>query len=262
MRTASFGVQDIELDGLMSAASLLFNAGSRPDRSAVRDLAARDRQFAVSLEPDLPPGPDPSGRGDWIELVIHGLTFDLSGLAPRESAPVPEAAHLFGLGPEIRDARLEAVTLVPGPHLAGGRQMLPVLRSHALLTARLAALPQVVAVAWHAARCWCSPEFFRTNVLRWIEGGAFPGLGLAALAPTGEGGIASEGLALFTGQELELEPRLAEDRAEGARIAFRLMHWLVENGALAESETLTSPSGELLRLELSPNRRLIKVWKT
>jgi hypothetical protein len=262
MSTATFGVQDIELDGLMSAASLLFDVGMRPDRAMVRELAARERDFAVSLEPDLAPGPDPSGRGDWVELVIHGLTFDLTGLAPRDPAPAPEAGHLFGVAPDVARRGLEAITLVPGPHLAGGRQMLPVLRSHALLTARLATLPGVVAVAWHGARAWSAPEFFRGNVLRWIEGGAFPALGLAALTATPEGGIATEGLALFTGQELELDARLAEDRAEGARIALRLMHWLVENGAIDQRETLTGPGGELLQLEPSANQRLIKVWKT
>lgn len=262
MITATFGVHDVELDRIMSAASLLFVAGSRPDRMAVRELAAQDREFAVSLEPDLPPEPDPSGRGDWVELVIHGLTFDLSGLAPREQAPLPEAAHLFGLQKDIAERDLEAITLVPGPHLAGGRQLLPVLRSHALLAARLVALPGVTAVAWHDARSWSAPDFFRSSVLRWIEGGAFPGLGLAALSQNGDGGLRSEGLALFTGQELLLEPRFAEDRAEGARVALRLMHWLVENGPMAEVETLTGPSGELLRLEPSADRRLIKVWKT
>jgi hypothetical protein len=262
MSTAVTEGQDIELDGLMSAASLLFNAGMRPDRAAVRGLAARDREFAVSLEPELAPGPDPGGRGDWVELVIHGLTFDLAGLAPREPIPLPEAGHLFGLAPEIVGAPLEAVTLVPGPHLAGGRQLLPVLRSHAVLAAYLAALPGVAAVAWHAARAWSAPEFFRGNVLRWIAGGAFPALGLAALNATADGGIASEGLSLFTGQELELNARLAEDRAQGARIALRLMHWLVENGPLDRVEALTGPGGELLQLEPSPDRRLIKVWKT
>ncbi len=262
MSTATFEVQDIELDGLMSAASLLFNAGSRPDRAAVRALATEDGNFSVSLEPDLPPEPDPSGRGDWIELVIHGLTFDLSGLAPRGPAPPPEVRHMFGLPGEFAQRPLEAVTLEPGPHLAGGRQLLPVLRAHALLAARLAALPGVAAIAWHGARSASNPEFFRGAVLRWIDGGAFPGLGLAALVATPDGGLASEGLALFTGQELVLTAELAEDRAQGGRIALRLLHWLVENGTITSSETLTGPAGELLRLEPSADRRQIKVWKT
>ena len=246
----------------MSAASLLFEVGSRPDRALIAELAARSGKFSISHEPD-PSATSPSEKqGDWLELVIHGLTFDLHGLAPRASAPLPKARHLFGLSPETRQRPLEAVTLEPGPHLAGGRQMLPVLRSLAMQAAHLAALPGLVAVAWHAAHAWSAPEFFRGGVLRWIEGGAFPALGLAALAPTPAGSIISEGLALFTGQEIELEPRLAEERATGARIALRLMHWLVENGPLDSMETLTGPSGELLRLEPDAAGRLIKVWKT
>jgi len=262
MGTAIFGVQDTELDGVMSAASLLFRAGSRPGRAELRELAARDAEFAVSLEPELPPITDPEGRTEWLELVMHGLTFDLAGLAPREDAFLPEAAHLFGLPRDLTRQALEAVTLVPGPHLAGGRMLLPVLRSHALLAARLTALPGVVAVAWHPARSWSAPDYFRTSVLRWLDGGAFPGLGLAALTPTAGGGLVSEGLSLFTGQELMLEPGLTGDRAAGARIALRLMHWLVENGALETEEILTGPSGEHLRLEPAKDRRLIKVWKT
>ena len=246
----------------MSAASLLFEVGSRPDRALVAELAARTGQFSISLVPELASLPDPDGRANWLELVIQGLTFDLYGLAPRAPAPLLQARHLFGLSPETRQRPLEAVTLEPGPHLAGGRQMLPVLRSLALQAAHLAALPGVVAVAWHAAHAWSAPEFFRGGVVRWIEGGAFPALGLAALAPTPAGSIISEGLALFTGQEIELEPRLAEERATGARIALRLMHWLVENGPLDSMETLTGPSGELLRLEPDAAGRLIKVWKT
>jgi hypothetical protein len=99
-------------------------------------------------------------------------------------------------------------------------------------------------------------------VLRWIEGGAFPGLGLAALSASPDGGMVSEGLALFTGQEVLLTPSIAENRAAGARTALRVMHWLVENGAIDGRETLTGPGGELLQLEPSANRRVIKVWKT
>ena len=262
MGTAIFGVQDTKLGGVMSAASLVFRAGSRPSRAELRELAARDREFAISLEPELPPITDPEGRTEWVELVMHGLTFDLSGLAPRDDMAMPEAAHLFGLPRDLARQALEAMTLVPGPHLAGGRMLLPVLRSHALLAARLTALPGVVAVAWHPARSWSAPEYFRNTVLRWIEGGAFPGLGLAALAPAGQGGLVSEGLSLFTGQELMLDQGLAQDRASGARIALRLMHWLVENGTLEAEEILTGPGGEHLRLEPSEDRRLIMVWKT
>ena len=255
-------MQDIELDGMMSVASLIFSSGGRPDRDVVRDLAQTDRQFSISLEPKDLGHHIGNGRGDWIELVANGLTFDLVGLAPGEGATLPEARHLFGLPPGIETSGLESIQLMPGPHLAGGHMLLPVLRSHAWLAARLASLPHCRAVAWHTAGSWNSPDHFQTHVLRWIEGGAFPGFGLTALVNDADGGIASEGLALFIGQEIALAPELVIDRPAGARIALRLMHWLVENGTLTEAEILTGPSGEQLLLEPLSNRRLIKVCKT
>ena len=112
-----------------------------------------------------------------------------------------------------------------------------------------------------AARSWCAPAHYRDSVLRWIEGGVFPGLGLAALVPTPDGGMHSQGLALFTGQELRLEPDLASDRATGAKIGLRLMHWLVEHGRLEAPERIPGPDGEPLRMEPSSNGRFVRVWR-
>ena len=139
--------------------------------------------------------------------------------------------------------------------------MLPVVRSLAWLAARLADLPGARAVAWHPARNWCEAAHFRDSVLRWIEGGVFPGLAVASLAPVPDGGMQSQGLALFTGQELRLEPELAEDRAAGAKTALRLMHWLVEHGRLDAPERLPGPDGQTLRLEPSENARFVRVWR-
>ena len=139
--------------------------------------------------------------------------------------------------------------------------MFPVVRSLAWLSALLAGLPGVSAVAWHPAGSWCDPTYYRDSVLRWIEGGVFPGLGLAALAPTADGGLQSQGLALFTGQELRLEPELVEDRSAAAKIGLRLMHWMVENGRVDETEVVPCPDGQPLRLEPAVNGGIVRVWK-
>ncbi len=198
---------------------------------------------------------------DWLELLANGLTFDLVGLAPGPPAPAPPREHEFGLSRDFAAEQLEAITLRPGPHLASGAAMLPVVRSLAWLAAQLAALPGARAVAWHSARSWCSPTHYRDSVLRWIEGGVFPGLGLAALAPTADGGLQSQGLALFTGQELRLEPELLDDRAAAAKIGLRLMHWMVENGRVEETELVPCPDGQPLRLEPAVNGRIVRVWR-
>jgi hypothetical protein len=240
------------------AVSILFDAGARPRAAAVRALASSSAGFAISLDPEI----DGEGEGGWLELFAHGLTFDCLGLVPGVGEPLPEQRFHFGFAQAIECGQMEAVTLVPGPHLAGGVGMFPVVRGLAWLGALLADLPGARAVCWHAAGSCNAPDHYRTSVLRWIEGGAFPGLGLTALAPTPENGIASVGLALFIGQEVVLAPELAADRGDGAKLALRLVHWLVENGRVDAPSQLAGPAGETLLLEPQPNQQIIKVSKS
>lgn len=247
----------------MPQASLLFAPGARPGREAVRDLAHSDGGFSISLDPlaERAPAAASADSETWLELLASGLTFDLTGLAPGRPAELPSARHAFGLPDDMQEHRFEAVTLRPGPHLAGGQRMVPVIRCLAWVAARLATLPGTQAVAWHPARCWSAPQPFRAGVQRWVEGGAFPGLSLAALADSPDRALQSEGLALFVGQELRIEPELAEDRAAAAKLALRLMHWLIDAGPVTASQPLVGPEGEALRLEPSANRRFVRVWK-
>lgn len=252
--------QDIDGGGGISAASLLFAPGERPGRQAIAALASEKASFAISHDPAEGNGEN-GEAGDWLELLANGLTFDLVGLAPGHSAESPPLGQVFGLPAEFDSWRMEAITLRPGPHLTAGGAMPPVVRSLAWLAAQLAWLPGVRAIAWHPARSVSEPAHFRDSVLRWIEGGVFPGLGLASLAPMADGGMQSQGLALFTGQELRLEPELTEDRAAGAKIALRLMHWLIEHGPVEGEERLTGPDGRPLRLEPSANGRFVRAWR-
>ena len=241
------------------AASLLFASGDRSGVDQVRALAAADPSVLVSYDPEEGTGPGASAASErWVEVFTSGLTFDLHGLAPGAPQPLPPSTHRYGLPADFCDGALEAISLRPGPQIGSGRRMLPVLRGLARLTAMLASLPGVRAVGWHAARTWSAPGHFRGSVLRWVEGGAFPGLGLTALASTPQGGLRTEGLALFTGQELRLAPELVHDRSAGARLALRLLHWLVEHGPLDTPAELPGPSGEPLMVKPSGNRRFVE----
>jgi hypothetical protein len=248
---------------MMPAISLLFTTGERPRAAAISEHARQKGGFSVSLEPAARGSGTrwPGEPACWLELVANGLTFDLAGLAPGPAGDEPPSGHTYGLPDGIQSERLEAIALRPGPHLAGGATMLPVVRSLAVLGASLAGLPNARAVIWHAARSWCSPGHFSETVLHWIDGGVFPALGLAALVAMPDGGMRSEGMALFAGQELRIEPELAEDRAAGSRLGVRLLHWLFEHGRLSGPQALTGPNGEKLRLEPSPNGRFVRVWK-
>jgi hypothetical protein len=248
--------QDIDAGGLIPAASLLFATGERPDAQAIAELAESSSGFAVSHDPG-----ETSGDCAWLELLVSGLTFDLKGLAPGPGTDPPKRRHEFGLPADFYEGRLEAVTLQPGPHLVEGATMLPVVHSLAGLAAQLCALASVRAVAWHPASSWCAPQHFRDSVNRWLEGGVFPGLALAALAAMADGGMQSQGLALFTGQEFRLEPDVADDPASTAKLGLRLMHWLVEHGPVAGPETLPGPEDQRFQLDPSADGRIVRVWR-
>lgn len=197
----------------------------------------------------------------WLELLANGLTFDLVGLAPGPPAPPPRCAHRYALPAEIEHEVQEAVTVRPGPHLAGGHTMIPVIRALAWLAAALSKIEGVDAIAWHPARCWSGPGYFRDGVLSWIDGGVFPGLSLTALAQSPDGGMHSEGLALFTGQELRIEPELMINKAEAAKLGVRLIDLLVESGRIDAPQRILAADGSPLRLEPSANRQFVRVWR-
>ncbi|HWK42687.1 MAG TPA: hypothetical protein VNR60_12245 [Croceibacterium sp.] len=243
-----------------TAVSLLFAEGQRPVLSSVARLADAGAGFSISHDPG-DNGAIATGGTQWVELIANGLTFDMEGLAGGPPADLPASGHIFGISSDLDGARLRAVTMKPGKHLAAGATMLPVLRTLAHLAAQMTALEGLRAVAWHPARCWSEPEKFRTGITSWVEGGVFPAFSLVALAPVLDGGMQSEGLALFTGQELRLEPEVAGDAAEAGKLAVRLLHWLYERGRLTATEHLALPGRVRLRLEPSANGRFVRVWK-
>jgi len=249
--------QRLESNNLHSAVSLLFEAGQRPCARQVRELANKLGQFSLSIDPALEGGADEG----WVELLVNGLTFDLAGLGPSSPIVTPGCVHQFALPQDFNQTGFEAITLTPGPHLSGGGAMFPVVRCLALLGAQFSRIDHVRAVAWHPARSCSAPDYFRRGVESWIEGGAFPGLGLTALTSNSDGSLQSEGLALFTDQELRLSPEMCMDRAEAAKVALRLLNWLVEHGRIDQPFTFIGPSGETLELEPSHNLAMLQVWK-
>jgi hypothetical protein len=237
--------------------SLLFESGARPKAADVIVLGVRSGAFSVSNKP----ADDGAGGVTWLELLTNGLTFDLQRLAPSEPRVIDGFMNRFDLPGSFDIGRCEAVTLEPGPHLEGGANLLPVTRSQMALAVELCALPGIVAVGWGPARSLSSPAHFTSSVTRWLEGGVFPGLGLTALAEQEDGGMRSEGLAFFTGQDIDIGPEVAKDKAGTAKLALRLIHEMVEAGGIAEPERVTGPEGEALLLEPIDKGQVVKVTK-
>jgi hypothetical protein len=231
-------IEDSESKVRDAVLTLIFAKGRRPAADAIAALQQQGGEglvFAISHQPA-------PGEG-WLELLARGMTFDCRGLAPGQSAPFPEAGTLLGLD---RAPPGEALALLPGPHLAEARGLLPVVRVLAGLGAELAGLPGVLAVCWNPAGSWMAPDYFRKTMFDWLGGGAFPALGLTTLRRERNGAMVSQGLGLLIGQELRFEPDPTLAPAQAARIAVRLINELVESGPVVEAGELVGPDGEAL----------------
>ncbi len=194
----------------------------------------------------------------WLELLAMGLTFDCRGLAPAEPMPLPPEGQLLGLTQPVFG---EAIGLAPGPHLAAGGPLMPVIRLLCGLGATLATLPGVLAVCWGPAKSWMSPDYFIRAIAGWQAGGAFPALGLTTLERESNGALASHGLDYLIGQELRFEQDSNLLLPAATRIAVRLIHQMAEGGAIGSATDLTGPDGESLVAVPVRNGRQLRVMR-
>jgi hypothetical protein len=235
---------------------LLFPSGERPDARAIAVALAAQPRAAISHDPRAA-----GGEGNWLELLIDGITFDLTGLAPGDQIEDAQYTFRFDCPPDLLETRHEALRVAPGPHIADGAGMLPIVRGHAALGALLAGvLDRVSAVGWAPAASLMGVGYFRSVIDAWLGGGPFPALALTAFRPTIDDGLQSVGLAYLTGQEVRLEPPLVADRTAATRLGVRLVNLLVSAGRLEKPDLVTGPDGATLRLEPSPNGRFVRVF--
>lgn len=236
-------------------ASLLFPVGSRPTARVLEGLFESLEMSSVARVSHS------AGDGEgWLEILAGGLTFDLRGIAPAVPAMHCDARHHYGFPAGRPDEPLEAVELVPGPHLAGGGGLLPVTRALAGLAANLALNLPVAAVAWHSAQTLLEPGYFSRTVLNWLAGGQFPAPGLVALFSASDSGISSSGLAHFTGQEIQLAAVPGEAQVDTMKLAVRAVDHLVRRGKLTGAEEI-SGAGVPLLAEPSQFSNLVWVWR-
>lgn len=227
----------------VSGLAVTFAAGHRPGVAEIAHLAAEGGQshpsrigFAITHQPEKVEG--------WLELLAGGLTFDLSGLAPAKALDSPLPGRHFGLPSDFVSNTDEAIRLVPGPHLAGGGALLPVVRMMVAIGSNLAGLAGVRAVSWLPAATWIEPILFSRMADQWLAGGAFPALGLTALNRRADGIVETHGLAFFIGRECRFSADLTASPEATAKLAVRVIHMLVEGPALVQATVITGPDGE------------------
>lgn len=254
---------------------MLFAKGGRPDRAAVHRFASSQAFTKVSFDPAggqslrlVQDGDDfaPATKAEaeqiaWLELIRNGMVFDLQGLAGSAPVPVPPVEHRYDFDHSRSFALYEAVRLVPSDHLIAGANTIPVMRCLIALARELAHdFEDIEAVVWPPARSVIGRRFFESTSTAWLDGGAFPALGLTSFCETLDGGLQSVGLEYFIGQELRIEPSLTSERVEATRLGIRLINQLIVMGGIKETERLTAPDGTRLIMRPSRNGNFIRVW--
>lgn len=139
--------------------------------------------------------------------------------------------------------------------------MVPVVRTMAILASQLARGLGAKAVCWQPAASWMDVQYFARIVEGWGPGGAFPALGLTGIERTADGGVESDGLGWFIGQELRVEPRSGEAAADTVKLAVRVIDHLIREGPVTARTALTGPQGEALLAEPSSDGRLVRLWR-
>lgn len=255
---------------------MLFAPGKRPTRAAILDFVVRQQSVLLSHDPASEAGveraiadgerPQPGGRSAcaqdevWLELLRDGLTFDLCGLAPGPCSGVPPIVHRFDFAPQDGEDALEALAVLAGPHLAGGERTMPVMKAMLGLARDLVQhFADLVAVHWAPSHSAIGRRFFESVITAWLDGGAFPALGLTAFEETADGALQSVGLDIWIGQEVRIEPSLTTDRIAATRLGVRLINQLVIVGGLDESERIIAPDGTRLVMQASRNSQFIRV---
>lgn len=256
---------------------LLFAEGTRPTRDEIREYTEAFESVSISFDPlQSPPlqlvsadGVDTKQRSGasaidgntvWLELLRYGLTFDVLGLAPGDASKPQEIAHRFDLDQSPGCLRYEAVQIEPGQHLSGGEQSMPVVRGMIALARDLTLhFDHLAAIYWPHAKTGLGRRYFESTATAWLEGGAFPALGLTAFRETVDGALQSVGLEFWIGQELRIEQPLAADKVMATRLGVRIINQLILLGGLEGSERIAAPDGSRLVMRPSRNGKFIRV---
>lgn len=198
--------------------------------------------------------------GVWLELLQDGLTFDLFGLFPGDGCPYPNCEHRFDFDQSPGALRLEALYLVPGQHLAGAANSMPVMQGLVALCRDLVNhFDDLEAIAWEPSASVIGRRYFESVSTAWLDGGPFPALGLTAFRETIDGALQSVGLDFWIGQELRIEPPIASDRVGATRLGTRLVNQLVMVGGIDQGERVVAPDGTRLTMRPSRNGKFVRV---
>lgn len=118
-----------------------------------------------------------------------------------------------------------------------------------------------LAVHWTGADSLMGADYFRRTVAIWLDGGAFPALGLAALVREGNGVVRSHGLDVIVGQEVAVWPAGGMTPTDQARLAIRGMDFLVREGPLQMGGTTDVDGFGPVNFQIDLNKGIVNLYR-
>ncbi|RVQ69245.1 hypothetical protein EKN06_03335 [Croceicoccus ponticola] len=218
----------------------LWFEGARPDADSVRSLFARtlvnsDTQIEVLTDSAREGAGDNGSAG--ATVLIGECRFTIEGLTPGVPAQTLDPSNRFGLDVGAL-AQAQSIRLAPQSLFVNDISVIAVIRDAVRLALALSGADRCLAVGWAAADSAMSAAYFRKVAADWLGGGPFPALGLVALESDADDGLVSKGLAVVTGQELVIAAMPGMVVADRARIAIRMIDYLVGHGPVDQVETI------------------------
>ncbi len=176
----------------------------------------------------------------------------------------PMAAHRFDIQETLLDESL-TLTISAGPNKAGPDEEAwgdPVELLRAQCTLALALLGEdTLGVFWAGADSLMGADYFRRMVGIWIDGGAFPALGLAALVKDDGGVVRSAGLDVLVGQDVAVLPEDGMSAADQARLAMRVMDFLVREGPVQQDQSVEVDGFGTVNVQIDPEEGVINLYR-
>jgi hypothetical protein len=227
--------------------TLLLGDSAFEVKSALQSFFETAKEFSVS-QGDL-------RNGSNTEVVFKGVSL-IVAVGP-SNHDIALFKNIFcNLAPSLIHC---SVDIRLGGHVAGGERVPSIIQALLEASRMMGSVLNAHAIMWHPAMVVSGFVYFSEVVADYVAGGAFPVLALVNFKAQADGVIASKGLDLLSGQELQVED-CGMDQREIMRRVVRVVHDVAVNGPIQQVVKLDGiEPGEIVQLEPLPECGLLRM---